>query len=58
MALLKNSDTDLINLLPSSSKSKSSVITSNQEHDEDTNKSQKINAGPRLQNTGTVILSL
>jgi predicted PilT family ATPase len=63
MALLKNSESELMNLLPSSNenktKSRSTTITSineNNNHDDDnTTKIQRANStnyGPRLQNTG------
>ena len=61
MALLKNSDSELMDLLPSNNdnknKSRSTTITSNNEHSTDeTGKAQKTsgtNYGSRLQNTGT-----
>jgi hypothetical protein len=63
MALLKNSESELMNLLPSSNenktKSRSTTITSNNENnnnnDDDTSKIQRTNStnyGSRLQNTG------
>ena len=59
MALLKNSESELMNLLPSSNenktKSRSTTITSNNENNDETNKTQKTNCtnyGPRLQNIG------
>jgi len=41
-----------MNLLPSSNKLKSTTITSNHEHEDETIKIQRTNTGPRLQNNG------
>jgi hypothetical protein len=51
-ALLKNSETELMNLLPSSNKSRSTTITSNHESEGEMSKTQRTNTGPRLQNNG------
>jgi hypothetical protein len=66
MALLKNSESELMNLLPSSNenktKSRSTTITSineNNNYDDDITKIQRANStnyGPRLQNTGKSFL--
>ncbi|UJR25974.1 hypothetical protein I4U23_007322 [Adineta vaga] len=49
-ALLKNSETDLTNLLPSTNKSRSTTVTSNHDNDDELLKAQRANTGPRLQN--------
>ena len=51
-ALLKNSETELMNLLPSTSKSRSTTTTSNHENEGEIMKAQRANTGPRLQNNG------
>jgi hypothetical protein len=51
-ALLKNSETELMNLLPSTNKSRSTTITSNHESEGEISKIQRTNTGPRLQNNG------
>ena len=68
MALLKNSESELMNLLPASNenktKSRSSTITSNNDsnninNDDEISKTQRTNStnyGSRLQNTGKIIL--
>lgn len=66
MALLKNSESELMNLLPASNetktKSRSTTITSNHDnnnsHDDEIGKIQRTNSttyGSRLQNTGKII---
>lgn len=60
MALLKNSESELMSLLPSSNENKtkprSSTVTSNNEYNNDEmNKTQRLNSmnyGTRTQNTG------
>jgi hypothetical protein len=59
LALLKNSESELMNLLPSSNenktKSRSATLTSTNDNNDETNKTPKTtstNYGPRLQNTG------
>ncbi len=51
-ALLKNSETELMNLLPSTNKSRSATTTSNHDNEDEIIKTQKPNTGPRLQNNG------
>jgi hypothetical protein len=64
MALLKNSESELMSLLPSSNenktKSRSATITSSNDtnNDDETSKIQKTNSnnyGPRLQNSGKLV---
>jgi len=52
MALLKNSETELMNLLPSTNKTRSTTITSNHDNEDEIIKTQRANTGPRLQNNG------
>ncbi len=52
MALLKNSETELMNLLPSTNKTRSTTITSNHDNEDEIIKTQRVNTGQRLQNNG------
>lgn len=49
-ALLKNSETELMNLLPSTNKAKPTTTLMSHDHEDDNLKTQRINIGPRLQN--------
>ena len=49
---LKNSETELTNLLPSGNKSKTTTVVTNHDNDDELLKTQRANTGPRLQNTG------
>jgi hypothetical protein len=51
-ALLKNSETELMNLLPSTNKPRSTTITSSYDNEDEIVKTQRANTGPRLQNNG------
>ncbi len=51
-ALLKNSETELMNLLPSTNKTRSTPITSSHDNEDEIIKTQRANTGPRLQNNG------
>jgi hypothetical protein len=51
-ALLKNSETELMNLLPATKKTRSTTTTSNHDNEDEINKTQRLNTGPRLQNNG------
>ncbi len=51
-ALLKNSETELMNLLPSTTKSRSTTVILNHDNEDEISKTQRTNTGPRLQNNG------
>jgi len=51
-ALLKNSETELMNLLPSTNKARSTTITSNHDNEDEIIKTQRANTGSKLQNNG------
>ncbi len=51
-ALLKNSETELMNLLPATNKTRSITTTSNHDNEDEIIRTQRANTGPRLQNNG------
>ena len=51
-AFLKNSETELTNLLPSGSKSRTSTVVANHDNVDELLKTQRANTGPRPQNIG------
>ena len=49
---MKNSETDLMDLLPATNKTRSIMTTSNHDNEEESLRTQRANTGPRLQNNG------